>query len=154
MPWKPPAPEPGRWARGGLRRALAEVCASLRGGAEVLGALEEMGVTSTRSKAKSALRAGEMHRRHRQRGAAARSLDDFMVGAHAMLQCDGLITRRHVLPRLLQGPEADRAARAHRPFHTHSFPGVPHVEAYRHHVAERAALGIPPLPLTRSRRPM
>ena len=29
--------------------------------------------------------------RHRQRG-SRRSLDEFMVGAHALLQCDGLIT--------------------------------------------------------------
>ena len=40
----------------------------------------------------SALRAGEMHRRHRQRSGSRRSLDEFMVGAHALLQCDGLIT--------------------------------------------------------------
>lgn len=46
---------------------LAEVCASLRGGAEVLEALEEMGVHFNPMEAKSALRAGEMHRRHRQR---------------------------------------------------------------------------------------
>jgi predicted nucleic acid-binding protein len=33
-----------------------------------------------------------MHRRHRQRSGSRRSLDEFMVGAHALLQCDGLIT--------------------------------------------------------------
>lgn len=71
---------------------MAEVCASLRGGAEVLEALEEMGVHFNPMEAKSALRAGEMHRRHRQRGGSRRSLDEFMVGAHALLQCDGLIT--------------------------------------------------------------
>lgn len=71
---------------------LAEVCASLRGGAEVLEALEEMGVHFNPMEAKSALRAGEMHRRHRQRSGRRRSLDEFMVGAHALLQCDGLIT--------------------------------------------------------------
>ena len=43
--------------------------------------------------AKSALRAGEMQRRHRQRNPGdSRRIDDFMVGAHALLQCDGLIT--------------------------------------------------------------
>ncbi|MCW6026582.1 type II toxin-antitoxin system VapC family toxin [Stenotrophomonas sp. TWI700] len=71
---------------------LAELCASLRGGAEVLEALEEMGVHFNALEAKSALRAGEMQRRHRQRGEGRRSLDDFMVGSHALLQCDGLIT--------------------------------------------------------------
>jgi len=71
---------------------LAEICASLRGGAEVQEALEEMGVHFSPLEAKSALRAGEMHRRHRQRGAKPRGLDEFMVGSHALLQCDGLIT--------------------------------------------------------------
>jgi predicted nucleic acid-binding protein len=71
---------------------LAEICASLRGGAEVLEALEEMGVLFSAIEAKSALRAGEMHRRHRQRAGDSRRIDDFMVGAHALLQCDGLIT--------------------------------------------------------------
>ena len=72
--------------------ALARISASLRGGAEVLGALEEMGIHFSPIEAKSALRAGEMHRRHRQRDAAARGIDDFLIGAHAMLQCDALIT--------------------------------------------------------------
>lgn len=72
---------------------LAQVCAALRGGAEVLEALEEMGVHFNPMEAKSALRAGEMQRRHRQRGTTPRrGLDEFMVGAHALLQCDGLIT--------------------------------------------------------------
>ena len=73
--------------------ALAQLCASLRNGAEALAALEEMGVHFNAVEAKSALRAGEMQRRHRQRNAGdARRIDDFMVGAHALLQCDGLIT--------------------------------------------------------------
>jgi len=42
--------------------------------------------------AKSALRAGEMQRRHRQRSGSDRPLADFLVGAHALMQCDGLIT--------------------------------------------------------------
>ena len=92
MPWRPSSGRAGGWPCGGLRRDLAEVCASLRGGAEVLEALEEMGVHFNPMEAKSALRAGEMHRRHRQRGGSRRSPDEFMVGAHALLQCDGLIT--------------------------------------------------------------
>ena len=72
--------------------ALAEVCSALRNGAEALTVLEEMGIHFSALESKSALRAGEMQRRHRQRGQGRRSLDDFMVGAHALLQCDGLIT--------------------------------------------------------------
>src|SRR5690606_7299898 len=65
--------------------ALAQLCASLRNGADALAALEEMGVHYSTVEAKSALRAGEMQRRHRQRGAAARPIADFLVGAHALL---------------------------------------------------------------------
>ncbi len=72
--------------------ALAQVIAALRNGAEALAALEEMGVHFSVLEAKSALRAGEMLRRHRQRGDGRRPLADFLVGAHAMLQCDGLVT--------------------------------------------------------------
>lgn len=72
--------------------ALAELSARLRNGAEALGALEEMGIHFNAVEAKSALRAGEMQRRMRQRGDAARPIADFLVGAHALLQCDALIT--------------------------------------------------------------
>ena len=72
--------------------ALAQLCASLRNGADVLAALEEMGVRFAAIEAKSALRAGEMLRRQRQRGTPPRPLSDFLVGAHALLQCDALIT--------------------------------------------------------------
>ena len=47
--------------------ALAEVCAALRDGAEALSVLEEMSIRFSPVEAKSALRAGEMLRRHRQR---------------------------------------------------------------------------------------
>ncbi|MFC4729285.1 type II toxin-antitoxin system VapC family toxin [Coralloluteibacterium thermophilus] len=74
--------------------ALAEVCAALRDGAEALGVLEEMSIRFSALEAKSALRAGEMQRRYRQRGTAGyRAAPDFLIGAHALLQCDGLITR-------------------------------------------------------------
>ena len=52
--------------------ALAGVCASLRNGAEALAALEEMGVHYNAVESKSALRAGEMQRRQRQRSGEAR----------------------------------------------------------------------------------
>ena len=74
--------------------ALAEVCSALHDGAEALTVLEEMSIRFSPIESKSALRAGEMQRRYRQRGEAeVRAVPDFLVGAHALLQCDGLITR-------------------------------------------------------------
>jgi predicted nucleic acid-binding protein len=74
--------------------ALTEVCTALRNGSEVLDVLEDMGVRFAPTESKSAIRAGEMQRRYRQRGGSReRTLPDFLVGAHAMLQCDALITR-------------------------------------------------------------
>ncbi|MGN6225326.1 type II toxin-antitoxin system VapC family toxin [Pseudoxanthomonas sp.] len=74
--------------------ALAEVCSALRDGSEALAVLEEMSIRFSPLEAKSALRAGEMQRRYRQRdGARDRAAPDFLIGAHALLQCNGLITR-------------------------------------------------------------
>jgi len=73
---------------------LAELCTSLRGGSEVLQHLEEAGIVYSPMAPKSALRAGEMQRRYRQRGGnRSRTVADFLIGAHAMMQCDALITR-------------------------------------------------------------
>ncbi len=85
---------------------LSEVTAGLGQGAEVMDALEEMGLSFSPIEQRAALRAGEMQRKYKQRlreaDAAARSakgappprtIPDFLVGAHAMLQCSGLITR-------------------------------------------------------------
>ena len=73
---------------------LAEVTTALRDGAEVLGVLEEMGLSFHATEAKAAVRAGEMQRRYRQRGGKRqRTVPDFLVGAHALLQCNALITR-------------------------------------------------------------
>lgn len=73
---------------------LAEVCAALKNGSEVLQDIEDAGIRYLPTEARAALRAGEMQRRHRQRqGAHERAVPDFLVGAHALLQCTGLITR-------------------------------------------------------------
>jgi predicted nucleic acid-binding protein len=73
---------------------LAEVCTALQQGSDVLQYLEDAGLHFVGTEAKAALRAGEMQRRYRQRGASAqRTVPDFLVGAHALMQCDGLITR-------------------------------------------------------------
>ncbi len=74
--------------------ALAEICGALRDGAEALAVLEDMSIRFSALEAKSALRAGEMQRRNRQRNdGGARAAPDFLIGAHALLQCNGLITR-------------------------------------------------------------
>jgi predicted nucleic acid-binding protein len=72
---------------------LAEVCTALKHGSDVLQFLEDAGLVYMAIEAKAALRAGEMQRRYRQRGGRReRTIPDFLVGAHALLQCDGLIT--------------------------------------------------------------
>jgi predicted nucleic acid-binding protein len=74
--------------------AVAEVCSSLREGDQAMQALEEMGIAYSAVERKAAVRAGEMQRRYRARGGnRLRTVPDFIVGAHALLQCDGLITR-------------------------------------------------------------
>jgi len=73
---------------------LAETCTALQNGSQALEVLEEMGIAYSAVEAKAAVRAGEMQRRYRQRGGVReRSVPDFIVGAHALLQCDALITR-------------------------------------------------------------
>ena len=74
--------------------ALAELCTSLKSGSEVLAHLEEVGIAFSAMEPKAALRAGEMQRRYRQHGGnRSRTVADFLIGAHAMMQCDALITR-------------------------------------------------------------
>ena len=74
--------------------ALAEVCSSLKGGSQIIDAFDQIGIAYSAMEAKSALRAGEMQRRYRQRGGnRSRTAADFLIGAHAMMQCDALITR-------------------------------------------------------------
>ena len=73
---------------------LAEVCTALKSGSNVLTDIEEIGISFLATEARAALRAGEMQRRYRQRGGGReRTVPDFLIGAHALLQCQGLITR-------------------------------------------------------------
>ncbi len=99
-------------AEDALRRALAlgpvvacdvvvaEVVAGLGYGSDFLETLEDAGIRFSPAELRSAVRAGEMQRRYRQRlkssatdVAPQRSVPDFLIGAHALLQCTGLITR-------------------------------------------------------------
>jgi len=53
-----------------------------------------MGLGYSAVEPNAAVRAGEMQRRHRSRGGARlHTVPDCIVGAHALLQYDGLITR-------------------------------------------------------------
>lgn len=74
--------------------ALAELCTALLGGAQVLEHLEQVGITYSAMEPKAALRAGEMQRRYRQRGGnRSRTVADFLIGSHALMQCNALLTR-------------------------------------------------------------
>ena len=79
---------------------VAELVAGLGNGSLVVDALEELGIDYSPLERRSAVRAGEMQRRYAERRRAARepgesqrTVPDFLVGAHALLQCQGLITR-------------------------------------------------------------
>lgn len=94
-----------------LRKALAsgpvvvcdvvvgEITACLGHGAEVMDVLEDMGVRYSAVEQRSAIRAGEMQRKYGQRRSTSsaeeplRTIPDFIIGAHAMLQCNALVTR-------------------------------------------------------------
>ncbi len=80
--------------------AISEVTAGLGHGSEMADAIEELGLHYSPLEFRSAIRAGEMQRKYNERlrregrpSGARRTVADFLVGAHAMLQCDGLITR-------------------------------------------------------------
>ena len=79
---------------------LSEVVSGLGYGAELMDTLEDAGITFVATEARAAVRAGEMQRRHKQRRkteglstVGPRTVPDFLIGAHALLQCKGLITR-------------------------------------------------------------
>jgi len=79
---------------------ISEVVAGLGHSAIVIEALEEAGIGFVPLELRSAVRAGEMHRRYKERlrneklpVASRRTVPDFLIGAHALLQCTALITR-------------------------------------------------------------
>jgi predicted nucleic acid-binding protein len=80
---------------------VSEVVAGLGHSSVVMETLEAIGVGFSPLELRSAVRAGEMQRRYKERlrrGAEARpsgqrTVPDFIIGAHALLQCQGLITR-------------------------------------------------------------
>lgn len=79
---------------------VSEVTAGLGHGTEIMDVVEDMGLRYLPVERRAAIRAGEMQRRFNQRRQKssshrqeARTVPDFLVGAHALLQCDGLITR-------------------------------------------------------------
>jgi predicted nucleic acid-binding protein len=80
---------------------VSEITSGLGHGADIMDVVEEMGMSYLPVERKSAIRAGEMQRRYKQRlrtlgkedSPGQRAVPDFIVGAHALLQCSALITR-------------------------------------------------------------
>lgn len=79
---------------------VSEVVAGLGHSDIVMDTLDAVGIAFSPLERRSAVRAGEMQRRYKDRLRrsgeplpARRSVPDFLIGAHALLQCQGLITR-------------------------------------------------------------
>ena len=79
---------------------LSELVAGLGPRSSLLDTLDEIGIGYAAINELAAVRAGEMQRRYNARRAAAgrapasmRTVPDFLIGAHALLQCQALITR-------------------------------------------------------------
>ena len=79
---------------------IGEVVAGLGSGSILMDALDDSGIAFAPLDLRAAVRAGEMQRRYKERlrsGSEAstvpRSVPDFLIGAHALLQCTALITR-------------------------------------------------------------
>lgn len=74
---------------------LAEVAARVNPVDDLMDSLADMGVNFSPVSEQAAIRAGIMQRRFRERGGKRneRVTADFLVGAHALLHCNALITR-------------------------------------------------------------
>lgn len=78
---------------------IGEVVAGLGSGSILMDALDDSGIGFAPLDLRSAVRAGEMQRRYKERLRVSkvtevpRSVPDFLIGAHALMQCRALITR-------------------------------------------------------------
>ncbi|KAB2870893.1 MAG: type II toxin-antitoxin system VapC family toxin [Burkholderiaceae bacterium] len=78
---------------------IGEVVAALGSGSVLMDALDDSGIGFAPLDLRSAVRAGEMQRRYKERlrvskvAEVPRSVPDFLIGAHALMQCRALITR-------------------------------------------------------------
>jgi predicted nucleic acid-binding protein len=73
---------------------VAEVQALLDTSVSLMDTLATLGIRYQPTLEAAAMRAGHMNKRFRARGGKReRVVADFLIGAHALLQCDGLITR-------------------------------------------------------------
>jgi predicted nucleic acid-binding protein len=75
--------------------AFAEICSYSEPIEPLLETLSRSGIRFSALTEQSAIRAGIMQQRFRKRGGKRneRIISDFLVGAHALLQCNALITR-------------------------------------------------------------
>ena len=73
---------------------IAEVQAMLDTRETAMDSLSSLGIRYLETSEQAAVRAGHMQRRFRDRGGRReRVVADFLIGAHALLQCGALITR-------------------------------------------------------------